>query len=95
MSDKRTATAQAARPRAGKRRRTPQSAPEFVGIEDAAHLLGQSRSRIYDWLAAGRFPRPSYLAGRRKFWHRPELIEWAKAGAPPTDEWDVIRGRVL
>lgn len=45
---------------------------------------GRERSTISRWCKAGRFPRPSYIMGRR-CWRESEIVAWeaqAAAGEP-------------
>jgi len=71
----------------------PEIKPAFLGPDDAAALLGISRTRVYELIASDRFPAPAFAVRKRKRWDRQELLEWGRAGAPSRDRWDIIRGR--
>ena len=73
----------------GMRLRTTQhpSSPSslFVGVDEAARILGVSRSLAYAmanlWLAGGENGLPSIRLGRRILIRRATLDEWASADA--------------
>lgn len=42
--------------------------PERLGISELERRLGFDRRTIRRWCDKGIFPRPHYIAGRRRWW---------------------------
>ena len=63
--------------------------PILAGIEEAADLLGISRSTFLKWDASGLLGPMSVSPGgiRRRLWIVEELREWVQAGMPRREEW--------
>ena len=57
--------------------------PEIVLLDrsEVEQLARISRSRIYDLMDQGRFPRPVKISTRCVRWHKSEILEWI-AGLP-------------
>lgn len=62
---------------------TPQSAPAHLQQPTALlrrkaveQLTGLSRSRIYDLMEAGKFPRPARIGSMSVAWVETEVREW-------------------
>lgn len=73
----------------------PKLPPFMVGANQAAYLLGISRTTLYSMNANGQLgPRP-HKYGRRSLWERAELEAWIKAGSPSRQAWSQIRGKGL
>jgi predicted DNA-binding transcriptional regulator AlpA len=59
--------------------------------EDAADVLGISRTHLYQLNSTGVIgPRPIKL-GKCSVWSYPELREWVIWGCPRREEWERIR----
>jgi len=59
--------------------------------EDAAEMLGISRTHLYQLSSAGEIgPRPIKL-GKCSVWSYLELHAWVAAGCPRREEWERIR----
>ena len=55
--------------------------------EDAAEVLGISRTHLYQLSSAGAIgPRPLKL-GKCSLWNALELRDWVRAGCPPREAW--------
>jgi excisionase family DNA binding protein len=57
----------------------------LLSVEEAAVLLGETRSTLYRALAAGTLPLPVYVIGARRRIPR-RAVERLVAGLPPTGE---------
>lgn len=42
-------------------------------------MTGLSRSTIYAWMAAGRFPKPVPLGSRLVAWRESDVLSWIEA----------------
>ncbi len=61
--------------------------PILVNAENAASLLGISRSFFYSLHSSGELgPLPVRLR-EKSLWRRAELQSWADAGCPPRETW--------
>jgi len=60
--------------------------PLLVSDEQAARMLGISRSLWRRQHSAGRVPMPVKI-GRRTLWRREELRDWVSADCPPRHRW--------
>jgi prophage regulatory protein len=49
---------------------------KLIRIADILDRIPYSRMQIYDFIAAGKFPRPVHLGGRAAFWIEDEISEW-------------------
>lgn len=49
---------------------------DLVTLTEAAVLVGVTKARISQLLAAGRFPEPAGVVGRASVWHRDTVLEW-------------------
>lgn len=59
--------------------------PQFLTVKQICEALHLSRSRIYQLVAAGEFPRPHKLsagAGGRVIWPREVIEAWVASKAP-------------
>ncbi len=59
----------------------------LISAEETAHLLGLSRSALYDSVASGRVPGPVKI-GARSLWPLKMLREWTEAGCPAVEQWN-------
>ena len=50
----------------------------FVPLSEVTLITGMSRSTIYDYVAAGIFPRPAKI-GTASRWSRQEIADWMNA----------------
>ena len=50
--------------------------PELLTVKDVCKLLRLSRTRLYAHIAAGRLPKPLYLAPRTPRWRRAAIERW-------------------
>ena len=66
-------------------------APLLLTAEQAAGLVGVSRSHWWSLHSAGLVPLPVKL-GRATRWRRDEIVEWVAAGCPPRHEWNKREG---
>lgn len=59
--------------------------------DDAAEMLGISRTHLYQLSSAGEIgPRPIKL-GKCSVWSYLELHAWVAAGCPRREEWERMR----
>jgi len=67
--------------------------PIFVGIEDAAAMLGISVTTLKDMDRVGKLgPLPVHINTiRRRLYVVKELRQWAEAGCPIREKWQRIR----
>jgi prophage regulatory protein len=61
----------------------------FLRRPDVEKATGLPRSTIYEMVAAGKFPKPVHLEGRRVGWIEAEIADWqtrriAERDAPAT-----------
>ena len=61
--------------------------PLLLTANEAAVLLGISRSNLYRLNSSGRLPLPVRL-GASVRWRRDELAAWVDAGCPPRTRWE-------
>jgi predicted DNA-binding transcriptional regulator AlpA len=65
---------------------------EGLAAEDAAHLIGVSRSKFHSLVSSGLAPEPIQIGtGNCPRWLRCEIVGWLKAGAPARSTWRVIK----
>jgi excisionase family DNA binding protein len=57
--------------------------PLLISAEDAARLLGISRSKFYELYNSGRLGVLPIKLGRRSLWRVSELREWVESGCKP------------
>lgn len=50
--------------------------PAFYRIADVVRITSLSRATVYRRIAAGRFPQPVHLGGRRSGWKAAALQSW-------------------
>jgi len=62
----------------------------LLEADDAAGLLGVSRSAFYRLDLKGLVPRPIRL-GKLRRWSRLELRRWVEAGCPTRGRWEQTR----
>lgn len=66
--------------------------PEYVGLSDAAEILGVSRQRIGQLYTAGRFPAMAFRVSSGPVWRRSDVTDFAASRrtvpgpAPSTSE---------
>jgi len=64
----------------------------LLSAEDAATLLGVSRSHFYGLHSSGRLgPLPVRL-GKRSLWRRDELESWVASDCPARQCWEEMKG---
>src|SRR5262245_30640445 len=61
--------------------------PLLLGVDEAAGLVGVSRSHFYYLDTTGQVPSPVPF-GKVKRWARSVLKRWADAGCPPRDRFE-------
>jgi hypothetical protein len=68
--------------------------PIFVGIEDAAAMLGISVTTLKDMDRVGKLgPLPVHINTiRRRLYNVCELRQWAEAGCPIREKWQNMKG---
>lgn len=73
-------------------RKTMNESPDPLALtaEQAAALIGISRTHFYRLRSAGKLPQPVRLGGAVR-WLREELEAWLRAGAPSQERWRIIR----
>lgn len=49
---------------------------EILRLPKVLHLIGMSRSWLYDEMASGRFPAPVKLGIRAIGWRRADIEDW-------------------
>jgi prophage regulatory protein len=49
---------------------------KLIKITDILEHIPYSRTQIYDFISAGRFPKPIHLGGRASFWIEAEVCAW-------------------
>jgi prophage regulatory protein len=49
---------------------------KLIKITDVLEHIPYSRTQIYDFIAAGKFPKPVHLGGRAAFWIEAEVCTW-------------------
>ncbi len=52
---------------------------KMIKITDVLAHIPYSRTQLYDFIAAGKFPKPVHLGGRASFWIEDEVIAWLDA----------------
>ena len=52
---------------------------KLIKIADILEHIPYSRTQIYDFIAAGKFPKPIHLGGRAAFWIEEEVGAWLEA----------------
>jgi prophage regulatory protein len=50
--------------------------PRFMRRVEVQHVTGLPRGTIYQYLAAGRFPKPIKISGRTNVWLEAEILKW-------------------
>ncbi len=68
-----------------------QTEPLALSSNDAAALLGISRSHLWKLHSAEQIPRPVRM-GRSVRWLRTDLTEWLHMGCPPREQFKQRRG---
>jgi prophage regulatory protein len=53
--------------------------------DEVLTLIGISRSTLYRWITAGRFPPPIHLSSRIRVWREDVIREWIERNAPRDD----------
>ena len=61
-----------------------------VGAEEAAAMLGISRTSLLRGDKSGEIGPTSYRIGGRRLWATEELGQWGRAGMPPRGRWTQI-----
>jgi predicted DNA-binding transcriptional regulator AlpA len=59
--------------------------------QEAATLVGVSRSQWWKLHAAGKVPEPVYLGTKAPRWRVEELRSWLAAGCPDRQTWRRLR----
>ncbi len=65
--------------------------PLLVSPDEAARLLGISRTTFYQFCSSGRIGPMAIKFGRRSLFRLDELREWVASDCPPRVKWDAIR----
>lgn len=68
--------------------------PIMVGAAEAAALCGTSRSNWLAWDAVGLTPRSIHI-NSRVLWAVETLREWARAGCPSREQFEVGRAALM
>lgn len=64
------------------------AATEALSADQAARMLGMSRSKFYDLDARGLVPARLHVGDLKDGrWMRRELVDWLAAGCPPRATW--------
>ncbi|MDU7586551.1 MAG: AlpA family phage regulatory protein [Acidovorax sp.] len=58
-----------------KQHNPPSFPPALLGFEPLSHYVGFGRSRIYQLIAAGEFPKPIKI-GKSSRWVKAEIDAW-------------------
>lgn len=66
--------------------------PLLVDANDAAAMLGVSRSKLYKMKSSGQLPLPVRFAGGVR-WRVDELRAWVDSGCPSCERWAATRER--
>ena len=66
------------------------AAPLLLTGNEAAALLGVSRSVFYRWDARGDVPSPVRI-GKLRRWSRLDLLRWVERRCPPRHLWEAER----
>ena len=64
--------------------------PLLLTADEAAAMLGVSRSVFYRWDSRGAVPSPVRI-GRMRRWSRLDLIRWVERMCPPRHQWEADR----
>jgi prophage regulatory protein len=55
----------------------PTTTPRILRLPETRHAVGGvCRTTIYDWVKAGRFPRPVKIGPRAIGWRESDIAEW-------------------
>jgi prophage regulatory protein len=57
----------------------PRRLRKMIKITNVLAHIPYSRTQIYDFIAAGTFPKPIHLGGRAAFWIEGEVAAWLEA----------------
>lgn len=66
--------------------------PLLLRAEQAARLLGISRSAFYSKVSAGLIP-PAVYIGESPRWSVESLRAWVAAGCPSAEQWAAMRAQ--
>ena len=55
---------------------TPRQKERLMRLPEVLRLVGVSRSTLYRWVKAGRFPPPVLLGPRAVAWWASQVYEW-------------------
>ncbi|UJJ31859.1 helix-turn-helix transcriptional regulator [Halopseudomonas maritima] len=58
---------------------------KFLRLKSVMALTGLARATIYQYIAAGTFPRAVPLGGRSVAWLESEILEWMSARVAERD----------
>jgi len=61
--------------------------PLLLDADDAAMLLGVSRSHFYALHSSGRLGPSPVRLGKRSLWRRDELEQWVLNDCPSRQQW--------
>ncbi len=60
-------------------------ASAMMTAREIADYFRVSRTTIYRWIKAGRFPKPSFEATQKtKLWNRAEIVAWSRGSTAPS-----------
>ena len=52
---------------------------KLLTVREVCALLQISRTSLYDWLAAGRFPKPIHLKQNVPRWRESDVLAWLES----------------
>lgn len=65
--------------------------PLLVSPDEAARLLGISRTTLYQFCSSGRIGPMAIKFGRRSLFRLDELREWVASDCPPRHKWQDMK----
>lgn len=65
--------------------------PLLLSPAQVGQLIGVSRSKVFEMIAAGALP-PSYKLGRARKFKRLDIEKWVNLDMPPLDRFEQLTG---
>ena len=65
----------------------------LIKLCEVCRLTALGRSRIYELISEGHFPRPKQLPGRRVAWREAEVRGWLETVEPTSTGSDWYKGK--